>query len=57
MANLCEVGGLGCECSVNTSVQDTGALLMSELRQEGWFWSSTLQNLPCFCLAFQSEEK
>lgn len=35
MADLCEVGGLGCECLVNTSVQHTGASLVSELRQEG----------------------
>lgn len=45
-------------CLVNSSVQHTGASLISELRQEGWWlWSSSLQDLPCFCLPFQSEER
>lgn len=57
MVNLCEVGVSGYMCLVNTSVQDSGALLIPELRQEGWFWSSALQNLPYFRLPFQSEEK
>jgi len=35
MVNLCEVGVSGYMCLVNTSVQDSGALLIPELRQEG----------------------